>query len=57
MPDVIITLKTICCYCHDWDRSAPENQDASHGICDACYVRWTAALDAREAARAQAAAR
>ncbi len=38
----------ICCYCPDFDRTAPFNALATHGICPACLLTMDAELSARE---------
>lgn len=41
-PDRAAPLVMICCYCPDFDRTAPFNSGASHGICPACIERFEA---------------
>jgi hypothetical protein len=38
----------ICCYCPDFDRTAPFNASATHGICPTCLAKMDADLSARE---------
>lgn len=33
-------LRVICAWCPDFDPQAPENAEASHGMCPACAAKF-----------------
>jgi len=37
-------LVMVCAWCPDFDRTAPSNQGASHGICPSCLAAFDQAV-------------